>query len=287
MIPPELAALAASFSFGVAPLLYKKSLESIHSSEANLFRSLGAAVPSFLALFMASDLDRYITSVQVWGLVGSGCILALGINGLVYFKSVDLVGASRATTLSSVFPLFIIPFSLFLLGEPATLPIVCGTIAIVIGIWFMGRGLDFESNRRFMRVGIMLGLVSALLWAVGTFLFKLALFYIDAFTFVFLRMWILLPFVGALTLIPHSRRPTRRNTFACAFLGGMLDLGIGAIFMYYALKIGFANVVVPLSSTYPVVTTVLAYVFLKESISVKSLAGVLLVVTGTVALVLR
>lgn len=52
-------------------------------------------------------------------------------------------------------------------------------------------------------------------------------------------------------------------------------LGIlGTLFLYLTLRIAPASVVIPLSALYPVVTVILAYVFLHEEPSPTRLAGV-------------
>lgn len=63
-------------------------------------------------------------------------------------------------------------------------------------------------------------------------------------------------------------------------ISGLLAGFIGMITYYGALKQAPASVVVPLSSTYPLVTAILGMVLLKESFSFERLIGVLLIVIG-------
>lgn len=58
-----------------------------------------------------------------------------------------------------------------------------------------------------------------------------------------------------------------------ALLTGALGT-LGTLFLYLTLRAAPASVVVPLSALYPVVTVILAYIFLQEEISPTRLLGV-------------
>jgi bacterial/archaeal transporter family protein len=58
-----------------------------------------------------------------------------------------------------------------------------------------------------------------------------------------------------------------------ALLSGALG-ALGTLFLYLTLRAAPASVVIPLSALYPVVTVVLAYIFLQEELSLTRLLGV-------------
>jgi len=63
------------------------------------------------------------------------------------------------------------------------------------------------------------------------------------------------------------------GTIALSVVAGMLGV-LGTMTFYVLLRIAPANIVVPLSALYPVVTVVLAYFFLHEDLSPMRIAGV-------------
>lgn len=65
-----------------------------------------------------------------------------------------------------------------------------------------------------------------------------------------------------------------------------LATGLSWLFFYKALQIGDASKVVPIDKFSVVITMVLAFVFLKEVITVKTLLGGLLITAGTFVLIL-
>ena len=62
--------------------------------------------------------------------------------------------------------------------------------------------------------------------------------------------------------------------------------GISWLCYYRALQIGEASKVVPIDKLSVVITIILAFVFLHESITVKSIIGMILIIAGTLFMVL-
>lgn len=65
----------------------------------------------------------------------------------------------------------------------------------------------------------------------------------------------------------------RASTIALSVVAGMLGV-LGTMTFYILLRVAPASVVVPLSAMYPVVTVVLAVLFLHEDLSLTRVAGV-------------
>lgn len=57
---------------------------------------------------------------------------------------------------------------------------------------------------------------------------------------------------------------------------------LGLLFLYIAFDKGPASLVSPVASTYPAITAVLAYFYLKEKISRINFFGILMVTLGVV-----
>ena len=65
----------------------------------------------------------------------------------------------------------------------------------------------------------------------------------------------------------------KASTIALSVVAGMLGV-LGTVTFYVLLRVAPANVVVPLSALYPVVTVVLAFFVLHEDLSLNRVAGV-------------
>ena len=101
-------------------------------------------------------------------------------------------------------------------------------------------------------------------------------------TFVVLAMAWLMVFVtheqGGITAIP-------KKSWIFLILSG-LATGASWLCYYRALQTGDASKVVPVDKMSVVITLALAFVFLHEKVSVKSLVGALLLTAGTLVMVL-
>jgi len=101
-------------------------------------------------------------------------------------------------------------------------------------------------------------------------------------TFVVLAMAWLMVFVtheqGGITAIP-------KKSWIFLILSG-LATGASWLCYYRALQTGDASKVVPVDKMSVVITIVLAFMFLHEKVSVKSIVGALLLTAGTIVMVL-
>ncbi len=79
-----------------------------------------------------------------------------------------------------------------------------------------------------------------------------------------------------------SQLDTRTVVYLC--IGGLIAGFFGQLSLYTALKSGEASVVIPISATYPLVTLLIAVLFLGESITIAKLIGIVLVVVGVILL---
>ena len=79
-------------------------------------------------------------------------------------------------------------------------------------------------------------------------------------------------------------RRSRRSWLFLILSGGAT--GLSWMFYYYALKIGEASKVIPIDKFSVVISMVLAFVFLHETVSVKTIIGGALITAGTFVLIL-
>lgn len=88
-----------------------------------------------------------------------------------------------------------------------------------------------------------------------------------------------LPVLAILLFETGGKIPWQPWGWAAAVAGGM-STGFALYFFFRALHGGAASVVVPLTSLYPVVTVALSWVFLRESLSLRQMTGLVLAVAA-------
>ncbi len=89
-------------------------------------------------------------------------------------------------------------------------------------------------------------------------------------------------FAGYGVLAGQFRRITAAGAIPLAWLvaGVVVNPVLGQFALYKALKFGEASRVVPIAASYPLVTVILAALFLGEKLTAPNVAGVLCIVAG-------
>jgi len=127
-----LAVVAAAISYAVAALYQRTKLRGMSVYQQS-FGQL--AVTSLLALPIAAPS---LPSVHLaW--LSLGAVIALGVGGsgvayLLYYYTMNTLGAVRATGVTFVVPLTAVFWGVVLLHESLSLPIIAGMVVILAGV---------------------------------------------------------------------------------------------------------------------------------------------------------
>ena len=140
--------------------------------------------------------------------------------------------------------------------------------------------VDIEKEA-IMALWLIYSLVALCLWGLWGFLGKFASRSISSYNLL------LLGSLGALIMFPvylslfskHLKFIWNNPAYYAAFFGGVSS-AIAAFFFYLAVSKGEASRVVAITATYPVVTFVLASIFLEERLTIEKSAGVLSSIIG-------
>lgn len=129
---------------------------------------------------------------------------------------------------------------------------------------------------------IFLGLTAAICWGVADFCARFGsqrigafrtLFFMQLFGFAIMSAY-LEPHGGFMPLT-HGWRP-----WVFAAIAGVLST-VGSLALYYAFRIGVMSIVAPISSSYPAITVVLAFLS-GERLSAHRLAGLAVIIIGVI-----
>lgn len=134
---------------------------------------------------------------------------------------------------------------------------------------------------------IYLSMITAALWGATPLFEKLALGAVAPLPALAARSALL----AALSLAAAVVAGEIRQVFAIdarslVFIALATTAGgfVGLLMYFHALRGGQASVVVPISGSYPLVTTLLAIIFLQEAVTPGRLLGAALVVAGVILL---
>jgi drug/metabolite transporter (DMT)-like permease len=129
-------AVIASFLYAFSVVATKTGLNNVDP-----FQSVLISMPLPLALLYAgyslksgpATIFRFRREAYI--LLGLGGIVGMGIGSYLFFNSMTLIGAAKATSLAAITPFLSSMMALVTLKEKISTELVFGTTATVAGIW--------------------------------------------------------------------------------------------------------------------------------------------------------
>ncbi len=126
-------------------------------------------------------------------------------------------------------------------------------------------------------------LLAILLWGIAPIFDKFGVKSVDVYTGIFYKNFVATTFFGIFYLIYFGIE----RLWNCDFVGvgwyilsGICASVLGMIFYFNALKLADASLVVPIVATYPLISTILSVIFLKEHLSIDRIIGVIFIILG-------
>ena len=134
----------------------------------------------------------------------------------------------------------------------------------------------------------VLALLSAIFAALTSLLAKIGIEGVDSNLATAIRTVVVVAMAWGMVFLTHAQNGLTGisgRSWLFLFLSG-LATGASWLCYYKALQIGEASKVVPVDKLSVVITVLLAFVFLHEAVTMKSLIGCLLIGIGTLVMVL-
>ena len=278
------------------------------SLEAHALALIGAVCSAAATVFIRQGLRGSNAYVGFWINVAVGTVIVWGavflfvpwdafrlqalpffiLSGLIgtvmgrlwRFVSIDKVGASVAAAIINLSPFISTGLAIALLGEQVTVPILLGTLVIVLGTTLLslsGRYVGFRARH------LIYPLLSATCFGVVAIIRKLGLSQtVPLFGFAVNTTTALIAFTVFLFL------SGKQHTLHCQWrnLGHFIAAGLaencGVLLILVALSLGQVSVVTPLSGTAPLFVLPMTFFFLKgvETLSWRVVLGAGLIVLG-------
>ncbi len=286
-----LALLSAAFFAGNA-ICVRLALRGSSAATAVLVSLITNLGGLWLLAALRGSLAHVLTSASlVFVLAG---VFAPALARLTLYKSIDIIGVARATTISNTTPIFSAILAVPFLGETLSWRVALGTVLVVVGVALTVRpegevvSAAHPAGRRGRFRGALLALNTALLASISFLLRKIGLRLLPdpvlgAALTVTSSLAVVAPFIAA----RWRREPLRadRGSLGTLIAGGLLSTG-GFLSYYLALNLGDVVRVTPLSNTTPLFALVLLFTFRQvEQLVPSVVVGALLAVAGVVLVV--
>ena len=284
-----LYAVGSSFFAGITAILAKCGIRKTDSNVATAIRTVIVLLFSWLMVLVTGTGEgiRQIDSRTFLFLVLSG--LATGASWLCYFHALKKGDINKVVPIDKSSTVLTILLALIFLQEGISGVKILSVLLIGGGTLLMIDKMDKETNVQKQSGGWMIyAVLSAVFASLTAILGKIGIGGIDSNLGTAIRTTVVLVMAWLMVFLTGKQGEVRRIEkkeliFIC--LSG-LATGASWLCYYRALQDGPASVVVPIDKLSVVITLILAFVFLHETFTTKSLIGCILIGAGTLIMVL-
>jgi DME family drug/metabolite transporter len=267
MIGEALAILTALMWAG-STVLSAESLKRVDPVRSNAIKTLFSSLAMFPIALAAGELNNLL-SVDPESViyVVSAVIIGFGAGDTLLYKSIILIGVSRAYTIAYTYPLFTMVIGVLLLREPFLPRYLIGTILTVLSLSLLS--MERDKSRGGIRLrGLLMALGAALGWAVGTVLVALGLRTLSIILANTIRYPVLAVFLFLISR-PGKRWKIARKDLALLSASGFLGMVLGGITFLSSLQLIGASRATPLSASSPVWASLISSIALKEKVTAR------------------
>lgn len=291
LLSGESLSLACAFTWAIAVMFYRKSGEHVQPVALNLFKnSVGLALflvtlPLLGIPMLPADQGR-----QEWLVLFASGAIGIGVADSLFFASLNRLGASNSAIVDCLYSPFVVLCAWLYLHEPIGLPVLLAMAlmagAILVANWEPRRAPS-TLNRSQIVQGVALGIVAMLLMAVGIVLAKPVLAHANPWWVTAVRLLGGAALLGVHGLMRSQRadvvrcfRPNRAWWFTvpAAVIGSYVAL----ILWIFGMKYTYASIASVLNQMSTIFIVILAGIFLKERISARRVAAIVMAFAGAV-----
>lgn len=277
-----MAVLSALFA-GLTSILAKCGIKKTDSDVATALRTVVVLIFSWVMVWIVGSAGsiREISTKSFVFLILSG--LATGASWLCYFKALSLgevnqvVPIDKSSTILSV----LLAMVLFQETEHWAVKLV-STAMLAVGIFWMiekKQGGGKAQNHQWLLYAVL----SAVFAALTSILAKLGISGVESNLGTAIRTVVVLVMAWLMVGVKGKQKQLKTIDSRELIYIGLSGLATGASWLcyYYAIQNGVVSVVVPIDKLSVVVTVIFSYFVFKEKLSKRALAGLLLMVAGT------
>ena len=281
-----LYAVGSALFAGLTSILAKCGIRKTDSTVATAIRTIVVLIFAWIMVFVVGSQGTLldIPAKSLVFLVLSG--LATGASWLCYFYALQRGPIDKVVPIDKSSTVMTILLAALLLGESVTLTKGVGVVLIAVGTFLM---IEKKGGVQKEAVGWMLAAFgSAIFAALTSILGKVGITAVESNLGTALRTGVVLVMAWVMVFVQGKQgqmRTVPRNELGFICLSG-LATGASWLCYYKALQLGPASLVAPIDKLSILVTVLFSYLVFHEKLSKKALAGLAVLVGGTLVMLL-
>lgn len=281
-----LYAFCSAFFAGITAILAKIGIKNTDSNLATAIRTIVVLVFSWLMVFIVGSQNEIsqISSKTLLFLILSG--LCTGGSWLCYFKALQLGDVNRVAPIDKSSTILTLILAFIILGEKLTLTKIAAVILIGIGTYMMITKKDAEEKSQ--KGWAVYAVLSAVFASLTSILGKIGISDIESNLGTAIRTAVVLIMAWIVVFVSKKQKEIKnidRRSMAFILASG-ITTGLSWLSYYKALHDGNASAVVPIDKLSIIVTVAFSYFVLKEKLTKKSLAGIIIITAGTMLMLI-
>lgn len=281
-----LYAVGSALFAGLTSILAKCGIRKTDSTVATAIRTIVVLIFAWIMVFVVGSQGTLldIPAKSLVFLVLSG--LATGASWLCYFYALQRGPIDKVVPIDKSSTVMTILLAALLLGESVTLTKGVGVVLIAVGTFLM---IEKKGGVQKEAGGWMLAAFgSAIFAALTSILGKVGITAVESNLGTALRTGVVLVMAWVMVFVQGKQgqmRTVPRNELGFICLSG-LATGASWLCYYKALQLGPASLVAPIDKLSILVTVLFSYLIFHEKLSKKALAGLAVLVAGTLVMLL-
>jgi len=282
-------AFASAVFAGITSILAKVGIKNVDTHVATALRTIVVAVFAWAMVFIVGS-QTGITSISgksLLFLILSG--IATGGSWLCYFRALQIGDVNKVVPIDKSSTVLTMLLAFLLLGEGLTWLKALAMVLILFGTLMMIERKESENKDVQNNSWLLYAILSAVFASLTAILGKIGIENIESNLGTAIRTIVVLLMAWLIVLGTKKQGEVRRiETRSWIFIGlSGLATGLSWLCYYKALSQGPASIVVPIDKLGILVTVAFAYVVFGEKLSRKAAAGLALIVTGTLLLLVK
>lgn len=283
-----IAAVLSSVFAGVTAILAKCGIKKTDSDVATAVRTVVVLIFSWLMVMVAGSADMIwdIRAKSLLFLILSG--IATGASWLCYFKALSMADVNKVVPIDKSSTVLTVLLAMVLFKETNHLMLkLAATFLIGAGVLLMIERKPTEEKAE-DRKWIIYAIFSAVFAALTSILAKIGIENVESnlgtairTAVVLLMAWLIVIYKGKIGQVRNTDR--RELIYIC--LSGVAT-GASWLCYYYAIARGVVSIVVPIDKLSIIVSIVFSYFVFGEKLSKKGLAGLGMMIAGTLMMTL-
>lgn len=281
-----LAFLSALFA-GVTSILAKCGIKNVNSNLATAVRTVVVLAFSWVTVFIAGSQST-ITDIEMKTLIFlvlSG--LSTGASWLCYFKALQLGDVNKVAPVDKSSTVLTMLLAFIFLGEGITLLKAVSIVIIGVGTYLMIEKKSTQSKTANSK-WLVFAVLSALFASLTSIFGKVGIENVESNLGTALRTAVVLVMAWIIVFLQKKQSEIKnidKRSWVFLILSGFTT-GASWLCYYGALhdEAAKVSVVVPIDKLSILVTVSFSYIFLKEKLTKKAFAGLVLITLGTLLL---